>query len=358
MIIIGLKISKRKVLYIGGGLLVALLLKRFYYPVKYFLFRPEAEPVLVRRPPKFSTKDKKNLVGVVKGSNIQEMVEESLELIGGIEQFGVNGKEVLVKPNVNSDDPHPATTNPEVIKAVVNLLYKSGAEKVKVGDMSNPSYIPTIKTMEKLGIKEAAEEAGAEVISFDDDEWLAVSPDRADYLLEFLISRTVYEAEKIVSVPVIKTHSIATYTMSLKNFVGVIHPNSRARLHRSDDIEEMIAEINLAVHPDFIIMDGTKSMIAGGPMKGSVRDTNLILASADRVAMDLVGLGIVKSFGEWPRVSDIGVWDQRQIRRAVELNLGATSSDDFELVWKTLNPRDSDDLDRLMETVSDYIYEV
>ncbi|MFQ5887975.1 MAG: DUF362 domain-containing protein [Candidatus Hydrothermarchaeales archaeon] len=353
-----MKISRRGLLALIGGIGGAWILKKIYHPIKYFMFKPDAKPVsLSQEIPRFSSNGLSK-VGVVKGNDIGEMIEESINLLGGAEQFGFKGQRVLVKPNVNSDDPYPATTNPEVVGKAVRFLYEVGASDVVVGDMSNPSYLPTIKTMQKLGIKKAAEDAGAEVVTFDNDEWLSVKPERAEYFPEFLISKTVYEAEKLVSLPVIKTHSIATYTMSLKNFVGVIHPNSRMALHRSDDIEEMIAEINLAVHPDLVIMDGTKSMVAGGPLKGSVKDTDLILASADRIAIDLVGLGIVKLFGEWGRVANIGLWEQRQIKRAVELGLGATKAGEIEMKWKALDDREHEGLNQLMASISKYIEEI
>ncbi|MFQ5975296.1 MAG: DUF362 domain-containing protein [Candidatus Hydrothermarchaeales archaeon] len=352
-----MKISRRDLIAVLGGIGGVWILKKIYHPIKYFMFKPDASQVVLNREtPKFAS-NSKGKVGVVRGTDIKKMIEESINLIGGVEQFAFDGKEVLVKPNINSDDPFPATTNPEVVGSVVQFLYDAGASNVLVGDMSNPSYLPTIKTMQKLGIKRAAEDAGAEVVSFDDDEWFSVRPEKAEYFLEFLVPKTVFKAEKLVSLPVIKTHSIATYTMSLKNFVGAIHPNSRMALHRSDDIEEMIAEINLAVHPDLVIMDGTKSMVAGGPMEGSVKDTGMILTSSDRIAIDIVGLGVVKFFGEWKRVADIGLWEQRQIKRAAELGLGTTKASEIDLKWKAMDDKDHEGLHQLMTSVSNYIDE-
>ncbi len=322
-----------------------------YYPLKYSI-KQNAEQVSVKSKP-INLLNDKGIVGVVRGSDAQKMVKESIELIGGIERLGVKGREVLVKPNVNSDDAYPATTNPEVVKSVANLLYDAGAKKVKVGDMSGIPWLPTRKCMQKTGIEKAAKDAGAEVIYFEDEEWMEVSPGDARYLRSFMISRAVYEAEKLISLPVIKTHSYATYSMSLKNLVGVIHPKNRSQLHSSQMMEEMIAEISLGVYPDLVIMDGTKSMIAGGPAEGKVRETNLILSSWDEVAADIIGLGIVKSFGEWERISRVGVWEQRQIKRAVELNLGATSGREIDLRWKSLYGKD--ELDNLMQRVNSYI---
>ena len=335
-----MKITRRQLLYLLGFSGILYIINKMVYPLQYIFTRSEGT---------FPTKEGQNafksrgssVVAIVKGKNVEEMVRKSVDMIGGIEKLGVKGKEVLVKPNVNSDDPYPATTNPEVVKSVVKLLYEAGASKVKVGDMSGIYWLPTIKCMEKVGIKKAAEETGAEVITFDDGSWVTIEPPQAKYFKSFMVAKAAYEAEKIISLPVIKTHRIATYSMSLKNFVGVIHPNNRQILHFSDMLEEMVAEINLAVHPSLIIMDGTKSMIAGGPASGTVRETNLIVASGDRIAIDIVGLSIVKNFGEWEKVSKIGVWDQRQIKRAIELDLGAKSPRDIELLAQSLDSNDT-----------------
>ena len=103
----------------------------------------------------------KTLVGVSGDKSPLEMVREAVSLIGGFERLNVRGKRVLVKPNVVSGERHPATTNPEVVGAVVRLLYKEGAKKVFVGDMSALLTLSTKRNLGKSGIKKAAEDAGA-----------------------------------------------------------------------------------------------------------------------------------------------------------------------------------------------------
>lgn len=324
---------KRRALIFLAAALGSALAYKYLLPLRHFFLAPRGEEVTeIRTGQNVFRQGSKSLVSIASGKNVRAMVESAVELIGGLERLKLKGREVIVKPNVNSDDAYPATTNPEVVRATVELLYEAGAKKVVVGDMSGVYWLPTKRCMGKLGMAKAALEAGAELAFFEEEEWVHVSPPGARYLKSFSIPRRIYEAEKIISLPVVKTHKYATYTMSLKNFVGISSGADRRELHGSDYIEEMIAEINLAAAPDLIIMDGTKSMVAGGPTSGSVKDTNVILTSGDRIAIDLAGLGIVKSFGEWERVVKIGVWDQRQIRRAVELGLGAKSSSEIEML--------------------------
>lgn len=325
---------KRRALISVAALLGSALAYKYLYPLRYFFLAPRqvGKVTETARKPNVFVRKGRALVSIVEANSIRQAVEEAVGLIGGLKRLKLRGKEVLVKPNVNSDDPYPATTNPEVVRATVELLYEAGAKKVVVGDMSGVYWLPTRRSMERTGIADAALSSGAELAFFEEEEWVTLSPPGARYLRSLSIPRRVYQAEVLVSLPVVKTHRYATYSMSLKNFVGIISAVDRRRLHTSRFMEEMIAEVNLAATPDLIIMDGTRSMVAGGPTRGSVRDTRVILASGDRIAIDVAGLGIVKSFNEWERVAGISVWEQRQIRRALELGLGAGSSEEIEVV--------------------------
>lgn len=301
------------------------------------------------------TSNNKALVGIVQDRDVNQAVATCLNLIGGLGRLEIRGKTVLLKPNVNSDDPFPGTTNPAVVAAVVSQCYQAGATTVIVGDCSNPSYHPSVKTMEKLGIKQAAEAAGASVVGFEDGEWVSVQPQGAHYLRSFSIPALLFQVDVLVEIPVVKTHSLATYTMSLKNLVGIIHPKDRLALHRSGHLEEAIPEIHLAVHPQLIVMDGTRTMIAGGPFRGPTVDTNLILASGDRIAIDLVGLSIIKHFGRWQRVAGAGVWEQQQIQRAIALGLGAKAASEIEVVSAAAEGA-GDELAALVQDIQRYLW--
>jgi uncharacterized protein (DUF362 family) len=121
----------------------------------------------------------------------------------------------------------------------------------------------------------------------------------------------------------------------------------------SDHWEEVVAEINLAYRPDLNIVDGTTIMVEGGPWSGQERNTDLVLASGDRVAADVVGLGLIKSFGLWKGVAARSVWDQRQIKRAVETGLGAKSGKDIKILAASLDK--SRVFDDLMKTVRENV---
>lgn len=264
-------------------------------------------------------------VGVAQGEP-EAAIRRALDLIGGLEQFALAGKSVLVKPNVVSGRPHPTTTNPAVVAAVVRLLLEAGAARVYVGDMSALLTLAlgsTRRNMEKCGILQAAREAGAEVVAFEEGEWVEVPLPGARYLDRALVTEWLYEVDLVVNLPVIKTHRSASYSICLKNFIGCTHLRQRPYLVDADHWEELVAEFNLAFRPALHIVDGTVSMIEDGPWEGPSAPTGLIIASVDAVAADVVGLGILKTFGRWAPVADKSPWEQRQIRHALALGLGA-----------------------------------
>lgn len=263
-----------------------------------------------------------SLVSVATGKTVDEMVEEAVDLIGGFDRLGLSGKTVLLKPNVVSGEANPATTNPEVVGAVVRAVSRRGAKKVYVGDMSALRTISTRRNMNRNGILKAASDNGAEVIIFEDFEWHTVPLEGTRHLTEAYVTEWIYRPDIIINLPVVKTHRSASYSITLKNFIGCTHLRQRPYLIGPSHWEELISEFNAAYAPELNIVDGTVSMIEGGPWQGTPAKTNLIIASGDRIAADIAGLGLIRSFGKWEPVTSKPVWEQRQIIRGVELGLG------------------------------------
>ncbi|MBI3621592.1 MAG: DUF362 domain-containing protein [Nitrospirae bacterium] len=324
--------SRREMLHRFGLLTPAFLLGMNPFGLFRSLFSPKGDVGVWRRPPPNPfIKDGKVLVSVVRGEDVDHMVREAVKLIGGLDRLSVRGKTVLVKPNVLSGEPPPATTNPEAVRSVVRLFREAGAKRVIVGDMSAMMRLPTSKNLERTGIARAAREAGAEVIDFDDAEWIELKPPGAWLTPSIHIARPVYEADLFVNVPVVKTHRNAVYSICLKNLVGVTHPRHRPYRVNPAKWEEVIAELNLAVHPILNIVDATTIMVADGPWEGPSEKTNLIMASGDRIAADVTGLALIKHFNKWEGVSKIGVWEQRQIKHARDVGLGMQDQTQFQL---------------------------
>ena len=120
--------------------------------------------------------------------------------------------------------------------------------------------------------------------------------------------------------------------MSLKNSVGLvaktvpgINHNFMNELHSSPNQRKMIADINQLYQPALIVLDGIQSFITGGPASGKLADSHIILASTDRIAIDAVGVAVLRKFGTTREVSEGTIFEQEQIARAVELGIGIDS---------------------------------
>jgi uncharacterized protein (DUF362 family) len=265
------------------------------------------------------------------------MVRQAVERAGGLDWMP-RGSSVLVKPNVNSNHEHPGTTNPEVLAAVLDLVKERAPERLIVADRSNPRY-GTRDAMNKLGLLQAAQEAGAEVLALEEHPWHAVKPDGAAHWPDgFEVPTIMDEIDVFITLPVVKAHFIATYTMALKNSVGLIHPNSRSALHRrtEPDFGAMISEIHLWRRPDFIVLDATRTFVSGGPSQGQMVEPSLILAGNDPVAADATGLALLKTLGTTAGIEQTSLWAQPQIARAVELELGSARRGNISLIGESI----------------------
>jgi uncharacterized protein (DUF362 family) len=269
--------------------------------------------------------------------DLKRSIEHAVSLIGGFEKVVDKGDTVLLKPNYNTADPFPGSSDPDFIKAVIELLYGAGAEKVVVGERS--AYPDTWKVLETSGVVKAAEQAGAEVrvfgrngwgVMFDRKAWRTVKVPRGMYLRRVSLAREAFEIQKIVYVPLIKTHHAADFTGAMKLSMGLVKPFfDQIGLHVRH-LREKLAELMLVVKPDLIIMDARKVFINGGPAKGEVRMPNLILASGNQVAIDVEGVKILQGYPGSDLKGDL--WNLVQIKHAVELGKGPCSEKEYEVV--------------------------
>jgi len=259
--------------------------------------------------------------------DLRQNIGQAVSAIGGFERLVEAGDTIVIKPNFNTADPPPAASDPQFVKAVIELLYEHGAGKVVVGE-SSTLMLSSRDALRKTGMLQVAKEAGTEVVIFDEGEWVTVDTG-GRYLKKIALAKAGLEAEKIVYVCCLKTHRFADFTMSLKLAMGFVRRRDRRGMHIRR-LREKLAELNLAIAPDLIIMDGRRCLISGGPAAGELREPNLILASGDRIAIDVEGLKVIQSYPGHSLKK--GPWELTTIRRAVELGLGATSEAAYRVV--------------------------
>lgn len=274
---------------------------------------------------------KKSRVVLVKTDSRAEGVKKCLDLLN-IDPF--KGKSVLVKPNFNTSDETPGSTHVDTLKALLSRIREMGAKTLTIGDRSGPE--PTQQVFDKKGIPALAGSFDAKLLNFDElgaEGYVKVTPPGSHWKDGFLIARPVAEAECVVSTCCLKTHQYGgVFTMSLKNSVGTVPRKGTTlmrELHASPDQRRMIAEINFAYRPALIVLDGLVAFVDEGPMTGPRKDAGLFLAGTDRVAVDAVGVAILKELGSNDAIMKPAVFAQEQIARAVELGLGVSSAADI-----------------------------
>ena len=250
----------------------------------------------------------------------------------------IKGKDVLIKPNFNTADPTPGSTHNDTLVALVEEIWEMGAKSISLGERSYP---PTRDVMEQKGVLPIMDKLNVNVVDFDDldkKDWVLFKPKKSHWSNGFRMARPVVDAECLISTCCLKTHQFGgIFTMSLKLHVGVVptyrHGHEYMReLHGSPHQRKMIAEINEPFKPALIILDGIDAFVDGGPMTGKRAKGEVFLASTDRVAIDAVGVAILKSLGSNEAIMRPRIFEQEQIKRAVELGLGASSPSEIEII--------------------------
>jgi len=258
-----------------------------------------------------------------------------------IDTLGINpikNKHVLVKPNFNTADPAPGSTHNDTLAALVKKIWDMGAKTIRLGERSFP---PTRQVMEQKGVIPLLKNLDVRIIDFDKlppEDWVKVDADGSHWRDGFRIARPIMEAECLVSTGCLKTHQFGgVFTHSLKLHVGVV-PTTRngfdymSELHHSPHQRKLIAEINAPFKPDLVFMDGIDAFVDGGPATGKRVRADVLLASVDRIAIDAVGVAVLKTMGSNEKIMNTAIFEHEQIKRAVELGIGVNTISDIMIV--------------------------
>lgn len=273
------------------------------------------------------------VVGLGRGRDRAEALRGAVELSGGLD-FLRPGETVLVKPNACCPNPHPATTSPAMLAAVLALVREREPGRLLVGDQT--FFIQdTLSNMGRTGLDAAAREGADELVAFDDVDRIHLRPPGARHFPDgYRVPALLREVDHVINLACVKTHRLARFTMALKNAIGLIDADSRRHYHGRRRREEygtfaaMIAEMALAVRPGLNILEGAAAFVTGGPSEGEVVEPDLVIASRDPVAADVVGLAVLRYHGAREGVpfedaiQGIAPADQPVIREAVRFGIG------------------------------------
>ena len=255
----------------------------------------------------------KAVVALVRTRDRSTGVKRAIDLAG---VTPVAGKGVLLKPNFNSADPFPASTHNDTLTHLIRCLQSMGAKSITVGERSGPR--DTGDVLEEKGIPALCRGLGVGLVNFDDlpaSGWVRVRPGKSHWLNGFDVARPLLDAECVVTTCCLKTHGFGgVFTMSLKLSVGVTSKRNMAELHVSlRSMRRMVAEINLAYQPSLVLLDGIDAFVDGGPAHGTPKSPGVLLAGADRVAIDAVGLAVLKEQGSNRDIMGRRIFEQEQI---------------------------------------------
>ena len=277
-------------------------------------------------------------VAFVKTMDRSAGVATAIDLLG-VGRF--NGKDLFVKPNFNSADKPPGSTHEDTLAALLRKLRALGAGPLTIGDRSGMG--DTREVMEQKRVFHMAKEFDARVVVLDElgaDDWELFRPPDGHWQQGFALPRMVGKAGGVVQTCCLKTHRYGGhFTLSLKNSVGLVakrvpgNPYDFMReLHNSPHQRRMIAEVNAAYRSELIVLDGVEAFVTGGPDRGKLVDAGVVLAGTDRIAVDAVGVALLRHFGTTPEVSRGAIFQQEQIARAVQLGLGVSGPRQIALV--------------------------
>lgn len=228
---------------------------------------------------------------------VNEAVRQGIALLGGIGQFIRKDEKILLKPNLlGKAIPEKAiTTHPNLFEAVAQLLVDEGYLNIKYGDSPGNPATTADKAAQACGIAQAAQRLGVSKADFDSGSVVHFPQGRR--AKSFYLCKGVQEADAYINVCKMKTHALERITGAVKNQYGCICGVNKATGHaqypNSEVFAEMLCDLNLCVKPRLHVMDGVVAMEGNGPSSGTPTAMNVLLFSADPVALDSVFAALV-----------------------------------------------------------------
>jgi uncharacterized protein (DUF362 family) len=261
-----------------------------------------------------------------------------------------SGKTVALKANFNSADPFPASTHLDTLSVLVENFKKYKAGDLVLAERSGMGNTRTV--LQRMGVFKLSEKLGFKVVVLDEEDkdgWIKIDGDGTHWPNGFHVSKVFLDADKVVQTCCLKTHRFGGhFTLSLKNSVGLVAKNVPGEvhdymrdLHGSPYQRLMVAEINKYYDVDLVVMDAIKAFVNEGPERGDVVTPNILLASKDRVAIDAVGIAILRSYGSTKNIMRGRIFELDQIRRATEIDIGVKSASDIKLTPINKESRDA-----------------
>lgn len=223
----------------------------------------------------------------IQGDSPAAITKAAIETLGGMGKFVSKGDVVMVKPNIGWDRTPElaACTNPEVVRALVEMCLAAGAKKVTVMDNTTNQ---AQRCYARSGIAAAAKAAGADVL-FVNPRRIKKMSVKGEWLKDWDVIQDFVEADKLINVPIAKHHSLCRLTLGMKNWLGALG-DPRNQLHQ--DLDRAMVDLAAFFKPTLTVLDAYRILVRNGPQGGRPSDTKLtktVVAGRDYVAVEAAG---------------------------------------------------------------------
>lgn len=263
--------------------------------------------------------------------------------LSGLGAFDFRDQDVFLKANFNSSDPCPGSTDLETLTVVLRHLREQNCRKITLIERSGME--PTRFVLNRLGVPDIARKFEVTLLPLEEipaDGWRVETLEGSHWERGVEVPGFLMREAKLVQICNLKTHRFGgEFSASLKNSIGLISKyaqsgtahNYMKELHASAKQLSMIAEVNVFYRPMLVVMDAMRVFVDGGPERGDLAYPEVIVASTDRLAIDAVGLALLRLNGAVGPVALGAVFEHEVLKRAADLGLGAKSPD--EISFKT-----------------------
>jgi len=257
-----------------------------------------------------------NEIYIQKTNNRKEFV---IKVLKTIEEELKKANKILLKPNIVSHEPYPTTTHPEVLETCLEFILNLNKE-ILVADGPASDAGNSKKIIAEHPLRKVCGKFGIPLMDLNSGPMKKMKTQS----FEFNFSTIPFGYDFIISLPVLKAHEGCGITGALKNQFGLISPRDRIALHITPwkSIHRAIAEINLAIKPNFWIIDAVQALITTNEVRhgGKLRDLGYMLAGKDPVNLDIEGLKLLQAVD--PGLKDKKPEDILHLKYAIELGVG------------------------------------
>lgn len=261
-------------------------------------------------------------VSLVRARDPFQGVRKVIEILGP-QDLSIKGSHVLVKPNLCSPFPPeeaPQITHPDVVGALVRYLKEEGARKVFVGD--EPVWgLKSRFCYEKSGVREVVTREGGELVYFDEGKRVTKKVPQGRIYESLSLPAILDEVDLLINAPKMKTSLNNVVTLCIKNLFGLISFRDRKRFHRGIDLSYALIDIAKIVRPHLNVIDGIIASEGMGAHGGTPRRLDILIASRDMVAADIVGTQVMGFNAMEPVTNQLALKDKLGVENLEQIEV-------------------------------------